>query len=97
MMKGTILKNNENDYIKQITTPGSKHKDAELQSLIDDAMAKGGSGWDAIHETYSRERHEKITTRDDYTKTSEGLGQEIRDRKRANAKAKADDMFAGKK
>lgn len=95
MMKGTILKNNEDDYIKQILTAGNGHDDAELVSLITDAEAKGGSGWNGT--SYSRDRHGRVASRDDYTKTSEGIGQDIRDRKRENAKAKADDMFAGKK
>ena len=91
-MKGTILKNNENSYISQVTS--GHQSDAELMSLIQDAYAKGGSGWDGS--TYSRDRKGTITTRDDYTKTSEGLGQDIRDARRANAKAKADDLYSGK-
>lgn len=91
-MKGTILKNNEDSYIRQITA-GNKPDD-ELLSLIEDAYAKGGSGWDGS--TYSRGRKGAITSRDDYTKTSEGLGQDIRDARRANAQAKADDLYSGK-
>ena len=91
-MKGTILKNNEDSYIRQVTA--GTQTDVELTSLIQDAYAKGGSGWDGS--TYSRGRKGAITSRDDYTKTSEGLGQDIRDARRANAKAKADDLYSGK-
>lgn len=92
-MKGTILKNNENSYITEVVVNKSQ-TDVELTSLIQDAEAKGGSGWDGS--TYSRGRKGDIKTRDDYTKTSEGLGQDIRDARRANAKAKADDLYSGK-
>ena len=91
-MKGAILKNNEDSYIKEVTA--ERQTDVELTSLIQDAYEKGGSGWDGS--TYSRGRKGRIKTRDDYTKTSEGLGQDIRDARRANAKAKADDLYSGK-
>lgn len=105
LMKGVILKNNEDDYIQKarltdFTDAAGVHRtdkqDAELVSLIQDAMEKGGSGWDPASKTYARGRKNNITSRDDYTKTSEGLGQDIRDARRANAKAKADDLYSGK-
>ena len=104
LMKGNILKNNEDDYIQKaradttVTTAGRTYnvgQDKELVSLINDAMAKGGSGWNGT--TYSERTHNPIASRDDYTKTSEGLGQDIRDRTRANVVNKANDRYSGKK
>lgn len=94
-MAGNITKENEDSYIVEVTA--GRKDDAELLSLIEDAMQKGGSGWDEVTQTYSHDRHNPITKRNDYTKTSEGLGQGIREAKRRNAKAEADDRFSNKK
>ena len=65
--------------------------------MIRDAEAKGGSGWDPATKTFDRKRHNHITSRNDYTKSAEGLGQNVRDAKRANAINKANDQFSGQK
>lgn len=97
--KGYLLKNNEDSYIREIVNGTNGHTDVELTSLIQDAQAKGGAYlYDSVTNSYlSNTSGGVINSRDSYTKTSEGIGQEIRDAKRANSKAKADDMYAGKK
>lgn len=79
--QGLILKNNEDSYIREVTA--KNHKDAELDSLIKDAKAAGVSI--------------SINSRDSYTKTSEALGQEIRERSRKNAGQAANDFYSTKK
>lgn len=89
--EGLILKNNEDSYIREVVN--GHQIDNELLSLINDANAKGGA--------YTKDGRGSsggiINSRDSYIKTAEGLGQEIRDAKRANSKAKADDLYANKK
>ena len=98
-MAGDILKSNEDNYIVENTTTGSAHyqSDKELISLISDAMAKGGSGWDPVTQTFDASRKNEITSRDAYKKSSEGLGQDIRDSKRDNMINKANDIHSGNK
>lgn len=97
--KGFLLKNNEDSYIREIVSGNNGHTDVELTSLIQDAQAKGGAYlYDNATNSYRPNTSGGvINSRDSYTKTSEGIGQEVRDAKRANSKAKADDMYAGKK
>lgn len=100
--KGCLLKNNEDDYIRQQvagTAPTDKI-DNELLSLIRDATAKGGA--EEVrdkdgHVLYTQTRSNTISSRDDVTKASEALGQVIRDAKRANMVNQANDRYSGKK
>lgn len=94
-MSGRILTNNENSYIDAVTS--GTQSDAELMSLIRDAEMKGGSGWDPATGTYDRNNHNRITSRDDYKKTSEGIGQDVRDAQRDNVINKANDSYSDKK
>ncbi len=92
--KGFLLKNNEDSYIRQAVTPGSAITDNDLASLIADADAKGGAHSAASgYESGSG----PIDSRDAYTKSSENLGIEIRERELANARNKVNDMYADKK
>jgi len=95
--KGFLLKNNEDSYIRQVVA--GTQSDAELQSLIADATAKGGAEVKDANGNvlYRPTVSGRITSRDDITKSSEAIGQVVRDAQRANAKAKADDLYAGKK
>ena len=104
LMKGQILQSNENNYINLarnatfVAADGNTYndqQDIELVSLIRDAEAKGGSGWNGT--SYSSKTHGRITSRDDYKKSSEGLGQDIRESKRENMVNTANDSYSGKK
>lgn len=92
--KGFLLKNNEDSYIRQAIATNGPIDDKELESLIADADAKGGAYSAASGYTGGKG---PIDSRDAYTKSSESLGQDIRKAKLANAKNKADDMYADKK
>lgn len=91
--QGMILASNEDDYIRQVTS--GNQSDSELMSLIHDAELKGGSGLDS-NGNFDVNNHNKITSRKDYKSTSEGLGQDIRNKRRQNVINKANDRFSGK-
>lgn len=101
IMKGQILIANEDDYVKQ----AQKHSftaangqtytdqyDSVLAAYIEDAIAKGGSGWDGTE--FSVGTHGRINSRKDYKKTSDGLDAEILKAKRSNTIRKADDQHS---
>ena len=105
-MKGQILQTNEDNYVKLAQQASftdasgqlwTDQQDSVLVGDVRDAMAKGGSGWDPATKTFDRRRHNAINSRDDYTKSSDGLGQDVLNLKRQNATAKADDSYSGKK
>ncbi len=95
--QGLILAANEDDYIKQVTTVGSGHEDAELKSLIEDAKMKGGSGYDPATGNFNVKENRPIDSRKAYKQTSESLGQLIREANRQNAVNKANDRYSSKK
>lgn len=112
-MKGTVLKFNEDDYIRKAThatfTAEDGHVytdkyDQELVDLITDAEMKGAasSQYNTITDdngrvTYTRAVADHITTRDDYTKVSEQMGREARQQRRRNTINKANDQYSGNK
>ncbi len=103
LMKGQILQSNEDNYIKlarnktfeaEDGTSYTDQQDLELVSLIEDARTKGGSGWDASRKVFDRTKHGDITSRDDYKKSSEGVGQQMREARRRNTVNKANDQHS---
>ena len=90
VMKGNVLKYNEDDYIQKVTS--GTQKDDELLDLIKDAKRKGGSGWNGSD--FDASRNNNITSRDDYKKSSEGLGQRMREARRRNTVNKANDQHS---
>lgn len=95
--KGFLLKNNEDSYIQNVNN--GSISDIELQSLIDDALVKGGAQVKDANGNilYNPSDIHKIFSRDDYKKASESIGQVVRAAELANSKAKADDRFSDSK
>ena len=108
IMKGNVLKFNEDDYIRKVTDVNDdKHNDVELMDLIRDAERKGaaGSSYDVIKDENGNILYNKstestpghITTRDDYKKVSEAIGRNIRNATRENSINEANDQHSGNK
>ena len=79
--QGLILKNNEDNYIRSVTS--GEQEDVELKSLINDAKSAGVDF--------------KINSRSSYTGGAEKLGQLIRKKSRENAGNAANDYYSTKK
>ena len=95
--RGLLLKNNEDSYIKEVTS--GRKDDVELMSLVLDAEQKGAAAASVSTGIpgYTRDVHDKITRRDDYTKVAEHMGQKVRELNRKNTINKANDQYSGTK
>ena len=87
-MKGSILRNNEDDYLQKVRS--GVLEDRVLSALIMAAEAKGGSAYNG--DTTDLNYHGEIKRRADYKKTIDQLTIEIATKGLKNVKKPKDEM-----
>ena len=103
MQEGFLLKNNEDDYIKQTIDESNTHYDAVTASLVSDAEAKAvhvSSGNDKLDKTISSfyvDGKFKVSGRDAVKQTQDAISMDTAKTQRENATNKANDRFSGTK